>query len=182
VIAAGGFCDGRGLVAALALGAEGISMGTRFALVQESPLHERTRERCLAATEEDTLYSNKVDGTGLRVLKSRTAEIIIRDRVSPVESLRSALEIKRMLNVPLWKLLLDGVKTRSVSSLARQAVGSNRLKKAIVDGDEKLGIMSVGQIIGRIDDLPTCKELLERIVAEAEEIMEATREKVIAQG
>lgn len=52
----------------------------------------------------------------------------------------------------------------------------------MVDGDEKLGIMAVGQVIGRIDDLPTCKELIERIVAEAEEIIEATREKVLAQG
>lgn len=182
VIAAGGFCDGKGLVAALALGAEGISMGTRFTLTKESPLHERTRDVCLKATEEDTLYSDKIDGMGTRVLKSKMAELMIRERVSLIRSMRSARELQRLLNVPSWKLLLDGLKTRNVQDLARQAIGANGMRRAMVDGDEKLGIMSIGQVIGRIDDLPTCKELIERIVAEAEEIIEATREKVLAQG
>jgi len=182
VIAAGGFSDGKSLVAALALGAEGISMGTRFTLTKESPLHQRTQELCLKATEEDTLYTDKIDGMGNRVLKNRMAEILVQERLSLIKSARSARELKRMLNVPYWKLGIDVLKTRNIQKLARQAIGADSLRRAMVDGDEKLGIMAVGQVIGRIDDLPTCKELIERIVAEAEEIIEATREKVLAQG
>jgi len=168
VIAAGGFCDGRGLAAALALGAEGISMGTAFALTKESLLHGRTRELCLK------------DGMGSRMLKSRTAEIMAQERVSPIKSMRSAMEIKRMLDVPFWRLILDGLKTRSVQGLARQAMGADSLRKACFDGDEKLGVMAIGQVVGLVNDLPTCKELIERTVGEAREIIETTREKVFA--
>jgi len=180
VIAAGGFCDGRGLAAALALGAEGISMGTAFALTKESLLHGRTRELCLKATEEDTIYTTGIDGMGSRMLKSRTAEIMAQERVSPIKSMRSAMEIKRMLDVPFWRLILDGLKTRSVQGLARQAMGADSLRKACFDGDEKLGVMAIGQVVGLVNDLPTCKELIERTVGEAREIIETTREKVFA--
>jgi len=182
VIAAGGFATGRGLVAALALGAEGISMGTRFTLTKESPLHERMRELCLKATEEDTLYSDKIDGMGDRVLKSKTAELLVQERLSLIKSMRSARELKRILDVPYWKLGLDVLKTRDIQKLARQAIAANSLRRACVDGDEKLGIMAIGQVVGLINDLPTCKEVIERIVAEAEQIIESTRQKVLAQG
>jgi len=128
------------------------------------------------------MYTNKIDGMGNRVLKNRMAEILVQERLSLIKSARSARELKRMLNVPYWKLGIDVLKTRNIQKLARQAIGADSLRRAMVDGDEKLGIMAVGQVIGRIDDLPTCKELIERIVAEAEEIIEATREKVLAQG
>jgi len=180
VIAAGGFSDGRGLVAALVLGAEGISMGSRLALTKESPLHERMRDLCLKATEADTLYSTGIDGLGARSLKSRTAEIMAQERLPIIKSMRSAIEIKRMVGASFPRLLIDGLKTRSIQGLARQAIGTDGLKKAIVNGDDKLGIMTIGQVVGMIDDVPTCKEVLERTVAEAEDIIEATREKVLA--
>jgi len=182
VIAAGGFCDGKGLVAALALGAEGISMGTAFMLTKESRLPEHIRELCLKATEEDTLYLEMPDGLGGRLLKTRAAEIMASERLSLMKSLRSAMEIKRMLDIPMWRLLLDGLKARSIQGLAHQAIRATSLRSAILDGDERVGTMTVGQVIGRINDVPTCKELIDRIVAEAEEIIEATREKVFAQG
>jgi len=182
VIAAGGFCNGRGLVAALALGAEGISMGTRFTLTKESPLAERTRELCLKAREEDTLYTTGIDGMGNRVLKSKTAEMMATERLSLIKSMRSAMELKRLLGVPFPRLMLDGLKSRSIQSMARQAIGGTSLRKACVDGDEKLGIMAIGQVVGLIDDLPTCKEVIDGIVAEAKEIAEATREKVLTKG
>ena len=85
-----------------------------------------------------------------------------------------------MLDVPFWRLILDGLKTGSVQGLARQAMGADSLKKACLDGDEKLGVMAIGQVVGLVNDLPTCKELIERIAVEAQEIIETTREKVFA--
>jgi enoyl-[acyl-carrier protein] reductase II len=182
VIAAGGFCDGRSLVAALALGAEGISLGTRFCLTKESPLHPNTIDLCLKATEEDTLYTDKLDGMGNRVLKNRTAEILVQERLSLIKSVRSARDLKRVLGVSYPKLGIDVLKTRNIQKMARQAIGANSLRRAMVDGDDKKGIMAIGQAVGRMDALPTCKEVIEGIVAEAEAIIEATREKVLAQG
>jgi len=180
VIAAGGFCDGRSLVAALALGAEGISMGTRFCLTKESPLHPRTVDLCLKATEEDTLYTDKIDGMGNRVLKNRIAEMLVQERLSLIKSVRSARDMKRTLDVPYWKLGIDVLRTRNIQKLARQAIGADSLRRAMMDADDKKGIMVIGQVIGRIDALPTCKEVIEGIVAEAEEIIEATKKKVLA--
>jgi len=180
VIAAGGFGDGRGLVAALVLGAEGISMGSRLALVKESPLHEHMRELCLKATEEDTLYSTGLDGMGIRYLKSRTAEIVAQERISLIRFVGSAMEIKRMVGASFPKLFIDVLKTRNLQGLARQAIGADSLKKACLDGDDKLGVMTIGQVVGIVNDVPTCKELFERMVAEAEKIIEATRTKVLS--
>lgn len=78
LIAAGGFYDGRGLAAALALGADGISMGSRFMLVKESMVHENFKKLCLEATEQDTLYSNVFDGMDGRVLKTKEAEAMMK--------------------------------------------------------------------------------------------------------
>jgi enoyl-[acyl-carrier protein] reductase II len=180
VIAAGGFATGRGLVAALALGAEGISMGTRFALTKESPVHKKTIEACLKATEEDTFRTARIDGMDLRVLRSKTAERLARERLSLINSMRSAKELKEVLNVPYWKLGIDLLKARDLPKLARQAMAARGLRRAILDGDEKLGFMVIGQVVGLTKDVPTCKELMERIGVEAEEIIEATRAKVLS--
>ena len=179
VIAAGGFCDGKGLVAALALGAEGISMGTRFALTKESRLPQHLRQLCLNASEEDTLYVQMADGLGGRMLRSTAAEVIASERLSLRKSMRSAMELKRMLNIPLWRLAVDGLKARSVKGLARQAMSAASLRRALEDGDEKAGTITVGQVIGRIDDVPTCREMIDRMIAEAELVMGSISEKTL---
>jgi enoyl-[acyl-carrier protein] reductase II len=180
VIAAGGFCDGRGLVAALALGAEGISMGTRFAITKESPLHQKTLELCLKTTEEDTLCCVGPDGLSARHIRTRTAEILAQQKLPLVKTMRSAWEIKRSLNIPTWRLVVDGLKTRSVQGLARQAITVTTMRRAVLDGDNKAGIMTIGQVIGLIRDVPTCKEIIERTVAEAETTIEATWKEILA--
>lgn len=176
IIAAGGFCDGRGLAAALVLGADGISMGTRFMLTRECEMHEKAKEISLKAGMEDTLCSDRIDGLPGRWFKNPAAIKMAEGRPSPFQALSSAMRIKRMIDVPFYKLLLGGLKQRSVQDLARQALGLKGLKVAIENGDLETGVLPISQAIGLMKDLPTCKELIERTVAEARECLEAVRE------
>jgi enoyl-[acyl-carrier protein] reductase II len=178
IIAAGGFCDGKGLAAALVLGADGISMGTRFMLTQECGMHEKAKELCLKATVEDTIYAEKIDGLPGRWLKTPAAVKLAEGRPSFFQALSSALQIKRMIDVPFFKLFLGGLKQRSVQNLARQAINVTGLKIAIDNGDLETGVLPISQAIGLIQDIPTCKEVIERTVAEAQELIEAVRKKI----
>lgn len=180
IIAAGGICDGRGLAAALVLGADGISMGTRFMLTQECEMHEKAKEISLKGGIEDTLCSEKIDGLPGRWLKNPAAIKMARGRPSPFQALSSALRIKRMIDVPLYKLFLGGLKQRGVQDLARQALGLKGLRIAIENGDLENGVLPMSQAIGLIKDIPTCKELIERIVKEAEACLESVRRKMIS--
>ncbi|MBP1714473.1 MAG: nitronate monooxygenase [Deltaproteobacteria bacterium] len=179
LIAAGGFYDGRGLAAALVLGADGISMGTRFIVTRESRVHENFKKLILKATEQDTLYADVFDGMPGRVLKSPGAEAIMKSGLSLSQSVRSALEVRRILNLPFSKFMalswsmMKSEEGKSLLMQARQANGAVQHLKAIREGDEKEGFLFAGQCVGGIQDMPTCKELIERVVAEAENRMEA---------
>jgi enoyl-[acyl-carrier protein] reductase II len=178
IIAAGGFCDGRGLAAALVLGAEGISMGTRFMLTHECGMHEKAKEISLKATVEDTICSEKIDGLPGRWLKNPAAIKMAGGRPGIFQGISSALRIKKMVDIPLYKLLLGGLKQRGVQDLVRQAQSLKGLKAAIDNGDLETGVLPMSQAIGLMKDLPTCKEVIERTVAEAEELLEAVRKKI----
>ncbi len=177
IIAAGGFCDGRGLAAALILGAEGISMGTRFMLTQECEMHEKAKELSLKATVEDTLCSEKIDGLPGRWLKTPAALRMAEERPSLLQALSSALQIKRMIEVPFFKLLASGLKQRGVQELVRQALSIKGIKTFIDTGDQESGVLPIGQVIGLINDLPTCKEVIDRTIAEAQEVIESLKKR-----
>jgi enoyl-[acyl-carrier protein] reductase II len=180
IIAAGGFCDGRGLAAALVLGADGVSMGTRFMLTQDCEMHEKAKELCLKATVDDTICSEMIDGLPGRWLKSPAAIKMAKGKPSFLQALSSALQIKRILDVPLLKLFLGGLKQRGVQDLARQALSISGLRVAIDNGDLETGVLPISQAIGLIKDLPTCKEVIERTVAEAQEWVEAAGKKFVS--
>jgi enoyl-[acyl-carrier protein] reductase II len=180
IIAAGGFCDGRGLAAALVLGAEGISMGTRFMLTRECVMHEKAKEFSLQATSEDTICSEKIDGLPGRWLKTPAALKMAEEKPSLVQALSSAFQIKRMIDVPIFKLFVGGLKQRGVQDLARQAISISGIKTFVNDGDLETGVLPISQAIGLIKDLPTCQEVIERTIAEAQELLEAVREKMIS--
>jgi NAD(P)H-dependent flavin oxidoreductase YrpB (nitropropane dioxygenase family) len=101
-------------------------------------------------------------------------------RPSLLQALSSGLRIKSMVDIPIFKLLLGGLKQRGVQDLARQAVGISGLKVAIDDGDLDTGVIPMSQAIGLMKDIPTCKEVIERTVAEAEMLVEAARKKFIS--
>ncbi|MBT1254499.1 nitronate monooxygenase [Rhodococcus erythropolis] len=142
MIASGGFADARGLVAALALGADGINMGTRFMCTEESPIHRNIKEAIVAASEVDT-------------------ELIFR-------SLRNTARVARnSISQEVVEILSSGGKFEDVRHLVAGARG-----RAVFDsGDPEAGVWTAGTVQGLIHDIPTVGELVERIVAESEALI-----------
>jgi enoyl-[acyl-carrier protein] reductase II len=185
VIAAGGFYDGRGLAAALSLGAEGISMGTRFMLTKECVLHENFKKLCLAATEQDTVYDTVFDGMLARALKTRATEAMQRRGFPLIEAFRAAGQIRRILKLSYpefiamsFKMMTAGEDSASLWAQARQGAGAVRARKGIYEGDTEEGLLYAGQAVGGISDIPTVKELIERVVAEAEQTLASLNSKI----
>jgi NAD(P)H-dependent flavin oxidoreductase YrpB (nitropropane dioxygenase family) len=175
VLAAGGFSDGRGLVAALAYGASGVAMGTRFLLTAESTVPHEVKQRYLAASVTDTVVTTAVDGAPQRVL--RTPFI---DRLEKATGLgrlvgaaRHALAFRDATGATVGGLLNEGLALRKREKLtwAQVALAPNApmlTRAALVDGNVEAGILPTGQVVGVIDELPTVAELVARIMAEAE--------------
>jgi enoyl-[acyl-carrier protein] reductase II len=174
IISAGGYQNGGGLIAALALGASGISLGTRLAMTQESPVHDNFKQYCLKATENDTLRSDRFDGLPSRMLKTPVTERLAKSKFPLAEAMRGALQIKQMLNLSWGQFIGMSVKmmtaeeSHPIWTQARQAASSYRALKGIYDGDMKEGIFIAGQVVGACDDLPSVQVLIDRIMDEAE--------------
>jgi NAD(P)H-dependent flavin oxidoreductase YrpB (nitropropane dioxygenase family) len=179
VVGAGGFKDGRGLVAALAFGASGIAMGTRFLMTAESPVPGATKDRYLAcANPADIIVSRAIDGMPQRMVMNETlAEL---ERAGAVRklliALRSGLAYSRHTGASLFGLLQGGLKMRKEDglTLAQAIMSANApmiIQRAMVEGRPEQGVLPSGQVAGVIDDLPTCAELIARIVQEAEECL-----------
>jgi enoyl-[acyl-carrier protein] reductase II len=172
VIAAGGIADGRGLAAALALGAEGVAMGSRFMTTRESPLHAHYKRLSLEKGVLDTLYSPHFDGLPCRVMKTDAAERAIRRGLDLIAALGNSREIASQLHLPYLKLFIGVLASgwKNAKQLAFMANGFKAIRLATEQGDQDRGVLPVGQVMGLIRDEPTVKELMERIVAEAEQI------------
>ena len=178
LLAAGGFFDGRGLAAAIVLGADAISMGTRFTLTKESIVHQKAKELMLKATAEDTLYSNRFDGMPGRVLKAKGAEDMLRRKGIPLfGGIAGALQVRQMLKMSWGELIGSAITMRkgeegmTVFQQLRFAGGSVGQQRAIYDGDTEIGFLFSGQSQGGMNDIPTVAEVIERIVAEAEKAL-----------
>jgi len=143
VIASGGFADGRGLVAALALGAGAINMGTRFVATVESPVHQNVKDWLVRAAEGDTTYVLRSLRNTERVLKNSVAE-----KVGALEAEGAGIE-----------------------KLAPLVSGKNGLK-VLESGDIEAGLCTAGLCVGLVNDIPTVAQLIERIVSDAEAILE----------
>lgn len=146
MIASGGFGDGRGLAAALALGADGINMGTRFVATKEAPVHENLKQRMVEATELDTALIFRTLKNTARVFKNSVADKVVEIEAKPGPT-----------NFEDLAPLVAGVKGREVMD----------------KGDLEYGIWTAGMIMGLIKDVPDCKTLVHRIVADAQEIITA---------
>ncbi|MFC2022074.1 NAD(P)H-dependent flavin oxidoreductase [Chloroflexota bacterium] len=182
VVAAGGFCDARGLVAALAMGAEGIAMGTRFAMTKESPIPDNVKQIYLQASENDTVITPYVTGIRCRGLKNRLTDLLESERqgLPIIKSIKGFLEMRRSFNIPWWKLVASAIRMKqayevpmsSLGELAYASFGSQRMILGLIKGDAEMGFMPSGQVCGRLNGIPTCKELIESIVYGAEEILD----------
>ncbi len=174
VVAAGGFFDGRGLVAALAYGAEGVAMGTRFLLTSDSPVADAVKQVYLGKTLTDTVVTTRVDGVPHRVLRTPLVDGLERSgQLSGLlRSARNAAAFRTLSGLSWPQLIRQGraMRTGTELSWSQVLMAANTpmlLKAAMVDGRPDLGVMAAGQVVGLIDDLPSCAELIERIMAEA---------------
>ena len=170
VIAAGGFADGRGLAAALALGAEGIAMGSRLMVTKESPLHDKYKKMTMEKEVYDTLFSKRFDGILCRVMKTEGAEKAIKRGLSLPAAFFNSQEIAKQIDVPYFKLFLGVLASgwANARQLAFMANAFKAIKLATEDGDVKKGVLPVGQNQGLIHDEPTVAELFARMVEEAQ--------------
>jgi enoyl-[acyl-carrier protein] reductase II len=141
VIAAGGFADGRGLAAALALGADGIQMGTRFICTTECQAHDNYKQRIVRAHDRATITTGGTFG-------------------HPVRSIRGPF-VRR----------LEELERQGISEAEFMDFGAGTLRAAIVDGDTERGSVMAGQSAGLIDDIVPARILIERTVAEAESVL-----------
>lgn len=184
VIAAGGFFDGRGLIAALAYGADGIAMGTRFLLTSDSTVPQSVKDYYLSKGVLDTVVSIQVDGVPHRVLRTELVNQLESGRGKILALPRAAinaLRFRRMTNVSLFAMWKEGQAMRKSMdlSLTQMIMAANTpmlLKASLVDGHTESGVMASGQVVGIIDDLPTCEELLDRIITQANDILASFNE------
>jgi NAD(P)H-dependent flavin oxidoreductase YrpB (nitropropane dioxygenase family) len=174
VIAAGGFADGRGLAAALAYGAVGIAMGTRFLLTQESPMPMVSKDRYLKASTDHILVSTKVDGIPQRMVRTPLLDRIERSgRIGMwIRAIESGLQMKRQTGASFSALYhtARGMTSHGGLSLAQAMMAASApmlIRKAVVDGKPDEGLLATGLVGGRINDLPTCEQLIQTIVADA---------------
>lgn len=174
VIAAGGFFDGRGLAAALSYGAAGVGMGTRFLLTKDSAVPDAVKQLYLERGLTDTVVTAKVDGMPHRMLRTDLVESL--EETSTVRRLgptmRRTLEFKRDSGMSWTGLLKDGraMKKAQGRTLGQMALAANTptmLRAGLVEGDTSAGVLASGQVVGVIDDLPTCEELIDRVVTRA---------------
>ncbi|MEU9119839.1 nitronate monooxygenase [Streptomyces sp. NPDC048506] len=174
VIAAGGFFDGRGLVAALAYGAAGIAMGTRFLLTSDSTVPKAVQARYLAAAVNDITVTTKVDGMPHRMVRSDLVAALERSgrAAALLRAVRHAAAFRKLSGLSWAQLVRDGAAMKhgrelTWSQVLLAATTPMLLKAAMVDGRTDLGVMAAGQVAGLIEDLPSCAELVDRIMAEA---------------
>ena len=174
VIAAGGFFDGRGLAAALSYGAAGVAMGTRFLLTSDSTVPDAVKQRYLEAALDGTVVSTRVDGMPHRVLRTGLVEKLESGSRARgfTAAVRNAAKFKKMSQMTWPSMIRDGLAMRHGKELtwSQVVMAANTpmlLKAGLVEGNTDAGVLASGQVAGIIDDLPSCAELIEAIVAEA---------------
>lgn len=151
VIASGGMADGRSLAAALALGAEGVNMGTRFMATQECAIHENVKRQIAENTERDTLLVNRTLRNTARVARNAVSEEVVRIQQDPAKTIEDV------------RHLVSGARGRA---------------EVLARGDVDGGIWTVGQSQGLIHDIPTCKALVADIMRQAEAVIAANARRV----
>ena len=152
-VASGGMADGRSLVAAIALGAEGMNMGTRFMATKEAPIHQNVKDAIVAASELDTrLVMRPLRNTERVLMNAATAKL---------------LEKERELGANL-----------KFEDIIEQVAGV--YPKIMIDGAMDVGVWSCGMVAGLIHDVPTVKELIDRIMREAEGIIQQRMGRMVA--
>ncbi|RSM83666.1 2-nitropropane dioxygenase [Amycolatopsis sp. WAC 01375] len=178
VVAAGGFFDGRGLAAALAYGAAGVAMGTRFLLTRESTVPDEIKQAYLARDLNGTVVTRKVDGMPHRVLRTELVDAL--ESAGPVRGFaraaRNASKFRKLTGLSWRSLATEGVRMkrggdRTWSQVLMAANTPMLLRAGLVEGDRSAGVLASGQVVGLLDDLPAVGDLIETVVADATGIL-----------
>ena len=169
IIAAGGFANGRGLLAALSLGADGIAMGSRLATSLESPLHPNIKNHIITKDETDTLYSSNYDGIPARVMKSNKTIHLTKHRPNILQVAIRAIQASKTFNVPIYKIIPGLIADyKKIYMLAQFGAATKQFMGATMDGDLEEGVQFIGQSQGLIGDIVSVEDIINRCVLEAE--------------
>ncbi|RJF88271.1 nitronate monooxygenase [Oleomonas cavernae] len=175
VVAAGGFRDGRGLVAALAYGAAGIAMGTRFLMTSDSPVPRATLERYLTSEVTNIIVSTRVDGAPMRMILNETLGRL--EQAGPlsrlITALKSGLAFRKHAGLGIVEMLKSALANARANKLTltetMMAANSPMLiQRSMVEGHPSEGVLPSGQVAGLIRDLPSAAEVIDSIIAQAE--------------
>lgn len=142
VIAAGGIGDGRGMAAALMLGAEAVQLGTRFLVAKESTAHDNFKQAVIKAKDIDTVITGQITGHPVRVLRNKLTKIYL--QAEKEETSKENPDFERL-----------------------EAIGKGALRRIVVEGDTQMGSMMAGQIAGLIQKEETCKEIIEELMRDS---------------
>lgn len=179
VIAAGGFADGRGLVAALALGASGVAMGTRFAACAESDLHENVKQAIVEKGQAETIYSNRFDGMWARVMRTPAAVKATDKPMSLPGAGARALGVARKMEMPVGKVLAGLVAAPDrIRMLASFGAAIEKVEAATINGDLERGVQFIGQTQGLVNDLVSAGEIVRRTLDEARDVQKSVGEQL----
>lgn len=182
VVAAGGFKDGRGLIAALSYGAVGIAMGTRFLLTQESPVPKNTKSEYIGAKTEQIIVSRKLDGMPQRMINNVFLQQL--EKATPLKMLflaiKNGMAFTKLTGGSLFGMLVSAWKMKKSNgmSLGETMMAANApmmIQEAMVKGHPNNGVLPSGQIAGAIEDLPTVASLMESIVSDADKTLTRLR-------
>jgi len=172
IVAAGGIGNGAGIAGALALGASGVWMGTRFLYTRESPMHDNFKQIGVELDVTDTVRSDKFDGIPCRqMVTQRTREIVdARVGLNPFRVFLESFGVARELQIPYMKLFFDVLKKGPKETIAmmRMAQMLEAHTVTLTTGDRKTGMTASGQSVGLIHDVPSVAEIMERLVAETQ--------------
>ena len=179
VVGAGGFFCGRGLVAALAYGASGVAMGTRFLLTEESTVPDAVKSVYLSTPVTGTVVTTRVDGAPQRVVRTPLVDRLEgAGRLGALpRALSNAMAFRRRTGASLPALVREGFAIKEGNELtwAQVVMAANApmmTRAALVEGRLDAGILPTGQVVGTIDELPTVAELLARVITEANATLE----------
>jgi enoyl-[acyl-carrier protein] reductase II len=172
IIAAGGVADGRGLVAALALGADAVAMGTRFASSIESPVHDETKRLIVSKEAHETIYSPNFDTWPCRVMRTPGGRKHTARRLSPPVAITRSLKAARELQTPLHHLAREAMSQGVVGAVKVAYFGAATLamRKAIHEGNHEDGVQLIGQSQGLVHDVASVADIVQRVMAEATEV------------
>lgn len=182
LICAGGVGDGRGLAAMLALGADGVAMGSRLAVSTDSPLAEEVKQQVVELDEQDTIYGTNFDGLGARVMKTPASVAAMKHKMNPIVAAFKAFGAAKLINLPLWKVV-PGLLTQwtKMYQLSLFGAATDKLMKATIDGNLDEGVQFIGQSQGLINDVASAQTIIERCVTEAIQTNASVKERYVVE-